>query len=197
MQHWCDGCLDVLLKSFFQIFNPNVETGPCRLTNRHAYDDGIMPDYPAVGRYRNRRMDPAKTPYDDVATTDYSEGGGSYGPVNPFGKRSKAGKSGVETAEPVADYVNDNGGCGVPVGPFRKRVDSGKSGRVSNGGAGGVKISPNSLTDFIISLLETVQLTSRATLKRSFKKNATAATRKSISGYSTRHPLSYRKPAPS
>lgn len=133
-QRRCDGCLDTLLKSFFQVFNPNVEAGPARLVSRHPYKDNIMPDFSmSIG---------GTDPDDDYALK-------------------------IENCVPTADYV-DNDVC---------KEDSGQL-RVANNDDGHIiakSKDDHPLTDFIISLLETIQLTSRATLKRSKNKRTADA----------------------
>ncbi|VVC30776.1 Hypothetical protein CINCED_3A011910 [Cinara cedri] len=142
----CDGCLDTVIKSLLQVFNPNVEAGPGRIVSRHPYDDGIMPDYPAgqvAARNRMRADDD-----DGVPTADYVEDDGVDDRADAAPEKSAArprGGARDSSAELAAD------GPGPVVGGIQP------------------------LTDFIVSLLETVQLTSRATLKKSRNKLQAAA----------------------
>lgn len=135
----------MLLRSFFEVFNPSVEVGPGRLVSRHPYADGIMPDYPAgpggggVGRHRTGRL---------AAGVDYEDE-----PTIPDGRQRWARDGSTGAAKSAAED--------------RSRADAPDSDGSGN--------SIGSLTDFIVSLIKTVQLTSRATLKRS-KSGAAEAT---------------------
>lgn len=138
----CHGCLGVLLKSLCQVFNPKVETGPGRLTNQHRYADGIMPDYPANGA-RCKGCHHVDRTADTLAARG-------------------------ERDAPTADYV-DGGDGGKGRGDGDKGVVVAESG---GGNDSGYVTGEQPFTDFIVSLLETFQLTSRATLKRSEAKAA-------------------------
>lgn len=142
--------MDVLLKSFSQIFNPTVEAGPGRLTSHHPYEDRIMPDYPAgpgpCGRGCRRRKGTRATADDecDAPTADYVDGG-------PDEWTATGGGDDARTTGPA-----DDGGR-------------------ANADAVGYVTGERPLTDFIVSVLQTLQLTARAKLKRSAKSGRAAA----------------------
>lgn len=146
VQHRCDGCLDILLRAVYDVFNPNLEFGPNRLTKRHRYNDGFMPDYPvpSTRAYRDRR-----TSRDGTHDTN-TRPSMNYDEPSP------------------ADYVDDDGcdGCGGPV-EGRDVVGGIRRSSPTTAGNSGYVPGDQPLTDFIVSLLDTAQLTSRATLKKS------------------------------
>ncbi|XP_050536022.1 suppressor of Mek1-like [Daktulosphaira vitifoliae] len=49
-------CLDLLLKSFVQIFNPTIEAGPTRVLSPHDYSDGIVPNHNPSNNIESNRV---------------------------------------------------------------------------------------------------------------------------------------------
>lgn len=184
-QRRCNCCLDTVFKSIFQTFNPTVETGPERIISRHKYDDGFMPDYPApVIGHDGEWVKPTEDDGGDwnVPTADYvdngaggdgTSGGGKGGPSGDRGRGGPSGDSGKSGA---------GGTSGDSGGPRRLRYsiqqhkcDAAAVGAAAAAARPGPATRPDDyrpFSDFVVSLLETVQLTPRALLKKSKGKAA-------------------------
>jgi hypothetical protein len=138
----------MLMKPFLQVFNPNVEIHPDRLINRHRYADGFMPDY-------RPRKDPAGS--DDPTPTKSFKNDDNEVPTADYVDYGVAGTDGRRTGNKLTTRL---GGPQDSGGPVVVSSDS---------------LADQPLTDFIVSLLQTVQLSSRAALKKSKHKQTTGA----------------------
>ncbi|XP_060854395.1 uncharacterized protein LOC132932171 isoform X1 [Rhopalosiphum padi] len=161
LQCRCNCCLDTVIKSIFQTFNPSVEAGPERIISRHRYDDGFMPEYPAaVIGHDGKWVKPHDDDYDDdddsgsVPSADYVDDGASSGSGTSSGKGG-GGKSG------------DSGGRRLGYSIQQHKSDAAVA--AASAGSGPVTRPDDyrPFSDFIVSVLQTVQLTPQAILKKS------------------------------
>lgn len=143
LQGRCDGCLDMVLRSLLQVFNPAVEAGAGRLVVRHRYTDGFMPDYRRPAANRDGR-----NVYGDRGDWADNDDDGNRGPRRPVRTRTTAAANG-----PTTTAANDD---------------------------------DQTLTDFVVDLLKTIKLTSRAELKKSRNKLTTSRVATSVSPYAHR-----------
>lgn len=137
-----------MFKSIIETFNPSVEAGPGRLVSRHRYDDGFMPDYPAAVIGHGGEWVKPTDDYSNVPTADYVDDGD--------GGANSGGASGGDDASSGSGTSGGDRQLSYSVWP-----------RVSHTA---VQLRPDDhrpFSDFIVSVLKTVQLTSRATLKKS------------------------------
>ncbi|XP_050058265.1 uncharacterized protein LOC114123158 [Aphis gossypii] len=170
----------MVIKSIFQTFNPTVETGPDRIISRHKYDDGFMPDYPApVIGHDGEWVKPTEDDDDDwnVPTADYVDNGtgGKGGAGGTSGKDGAGGASGDSGKGGSSGTSGDGGGHRRLQG---YSIQQHKCDAATVGAAAAAKRPGPTMrhddyrpfSDFVVSLLETVQLTPRALLKKSKNK---------------------------
>lgn len=182
-QRRCNCCLDMVIKSIIQTFNPTVETGPERIISRHRYDDGFMPDYPApVIGHDGEWVKPTEDDGDgwNVPTADYVDNGtggkgGAGGTSGDSGKDGAGGASGDSGKGGSSDTSGDSGGRRRLQGYSiqQHKCDAAAVGAAAAAKRPGPAIRPDDyrpFSDFVVSLLETVQLTPRALLKKSKSK---------------------------
>ncbi|KAL4143530.1 hypothetical protein QTP88_005849 [Uroleucon formosanum] len=166
LQRWCDCCLDTALKSFFQMINPGVEAGPGRLISRHRYKDGFMPDYPleVIGHDGEWVKPPDDNDDGSVPTADYVDDGAGNGASSGDGTNSGGGASSEGGA---GGTRGDNGSGQLGYSIQQQKIDAAVGAATSSSGPGLRPDDHRPFSDFIISVLKTVQLTPLATLKRS------------------------------
>ncbi|XP_025201667.1 uncharacterized protein LOC112599123 [Melanaphis sacchari] len=183
----CNCCLDILIKSFFETFNPSVETGPGRLISRHRYDDGFMPDYPAAVIGHDGEW--VKPPNDDddngsVPTDDYVDDGADG---DTDGDDASSGR-GTSSGKGAGGTNGVSGGRRLGYSIQQHKSDAAIVAAAASGS--GSATWPDDyppFSDFIVSLLKTVQLTPRATLKRSKSKSSEARSTKTTTVLPERH----------
>ncbi|XP_060878804.1 uncharacterized protein LOC132951103 isoform X1 [Metopolophium dirhodum] len=188
----CDCCMDTVLKSFFQMFNPSVEAGPGRLVSRHRYKDGFMPDYPleVIGHDGKWVKPPDDNDDGSVPTADYVDEGTGNGASSGGGTSSGGGAS----SEGGAGGTNSDNGSGRPGYSIRQQKIDAAVGATSSSGPGIRPDDHRPFSDFIVSLLKTVQLTPLATLRKSKGKPSDAVSATKTTVHQPQHDGGISKP---
>ncbi|XP_015366425.1 PREDICTED: uncharacterized protein LOC107163484 [Diuraphis noxia] len=155
----------MVLKSFFQMFNPRVEAGPGRLVSRHRYNDGFMPDYPleVIGHDGEWVKPPNDNDDGNVQTADYVDDGNdvSSGGGTSSGNSASSGDGAGRTS-------GDSSHRRMEYSIQQQKIDAAVcAAAVPSSGPGLRPDDHRPFSDFIASLLKTVQLTPRAILKKS------------------------------
>jgi len=162
------------------MFNPSVEAGPGRLVSRHRYKDGFMPDYPleAIGHDGKWVKPPDDNDDGSVPTADYVDEGAGNGASSGGGTSSGSGEI-SEGGAGGTSGDNDSGRLGYSI--RQQKIDA-AVGATSSSGPGIRPDDHRPFSDFIVSLLRTVQLTPLATLKKSKGKpsGAVSATKTTV-----------------
>lgn len=140
------------------MFNPSVEAGPGRLVSRHRYNDGFMPDYPleVIGHDGEWVKPPDDNDDESVPTADYVDDGAGNG--------SGGGTSKEDGADGTS---SDNGRGRLGYSIRQQKIDAAVGAAASSSGPGIRPDDHRPFSDFVVSLLKTIQLTPLATLKKS------------------------------
>jgi len=122
-----------------------------------------MPDYPleVIGHDGEWVKPPDDNDDGSVPTADYVDDGAGYGASSGDGTSSGSGAS----SEGGTRGDNDRGRLGYSI--RQQKIDAAVGGATSSSGPGLRPDDHRPFSDFIISVLKTVQLTPLATLKRS------------------------------
>ncbi|XP_022165574.1 uncharacterized protein LOC111030413 [Myzus persicae] len=174
----------MVLKSFLQMFNPSVEAGPGRLVSRHPYNDGFMPDYPLeVIGHDGEWVKPPDDNYDGrVQTADYVDDGAGNG-ASTGGDTS--GSGGASSGGGAGGTSGDSGRRRLGYSIRQQKIDAAIVAEAPSSGPGIRPDDHRPFSDFIVSLLRTVQLTPRAMLKKSKGKSpgAVSVTKTTVHHY--------------
>lgn len=154
------------------MFNPSVEAGPGRLLSRHPYNDGFMPDYPleVIGHDGEWVKPPENNDDGSVQTADYVDDGNDVS----SGSGTSSG-NGASSGGGAGGTSGDSGHRRLGYSVRQQKIDAAVCGAAAPSSGPGLRPDDHRpFSDFIVSLLKTVQLTPRAILKKSKGKRSDA-----------------------